>query len=74
MLWRLGDNGRVAAPLEAFWSKNPNYIPRHVGRCYPHGHAEVPDMKAGVACQIDTLKRVAGMLIDTANSAAVQVK
>jgi hypothetical protein len=30
-----GDNGRVAAPLEAFWSKNPDYIPRHVGRSLP---------------------------------------
>jgi hypothetical protein len=49
-------------------------MPNQLGRCYPHGHPEIPDMKEAVACQIDTLERVAGMLIDNANSAATQTK
>ncbi|HEY6269362.1 MAG TPA: hypothetical protein VIX11_13755 [Candidatus Acidoferrum sp.] len=71
---KTADDSRVAAPLRAFWSKNPNFVPRHLGRCYPHGHAEITDMKAGVACQIDVLQRVAGMLIDAADTEATQAK
>jgi hypothetical protein len=67
---KTGDVDRVSAPLRAFWSKNPNYVPRHLGRCYPHGHAEITDMRAGIACQIDVLQRVAGMLQDTAEAEA----
>jgi len=58
-----GDATKVAGPLQEFWSKNPNFIPRHLGRCYPHGHAEVTDSKSATACQIDTLQRVATILI-----------
>ena len=67
---KTGDDSRVVAPLRAFWSKNPTYVPCHLGRCYPHGHIEITDMKAGVACQIDVLQRVAGMLGDTAETEA----
>lgn len=67
---KTGDDSKVGAPLRAFWSKNPNYAPRHLGRCYPHGHAEIADMQAGIACQIDVLQRVAGMLGDTAEAEA----
>jgi len=63
-----GDATKVEGPLHEFWSKNPNFIPRHLGRCYPHGHDEVTDNKSAVACQIDTLERVATMLINTASS------
>jgi hypothetical protein len=57
------DASKVAQPLQEFWQANPNFIPRHLGRCYPHGHAEVTDTKSSVACQIDTLERLATMLI-----------
>ncbi|SRR6266700_1654882 len=58
------DASKVAGPLQDFWSHNPNFIPQHMGRCYPHGHAEVTDTKTTNACQIDTLERLAGMLIE----------
>jgi len=54
----------VAGPLQDFWAQNPNFVPRHLGRCYPHGHEEITDSKTSIACQIDTLERLAGMLID----------
>lgn len=57
------DASKVAQPLQEFWLHNPNFIPRHLGRCYPHGHAEVTDTKTSVACQIDTLQRLAATLI-----------
>jgi hypothetical protein len=57
------DASKVVQPLQEFWQANPNFIPRHLGRCYPHGHAEVTDTKSSVACQIDTLERLATMLI-----------
>ena len=66
------DAGNVVPPLLDFWSKNPRYMPHHLGRCYPHGHAEIRDMKAAIACQTDVLQRAAGMLIDTANAVAAQ--
>jgi hypothetical protein len=66
------DAGNVVPPLLDFWSKNPRYMPHHLGRCYPHGHAEIPDMKAAIGCQTDVLQRAAGMLIDTANAVAAQ--
>ncbi|HEY6252387.1 MAG TPA: hypothetical protein VI685_20725 [Candidatus Angelobacter sp.] len=57
------DPSKVDAPLQAFWAENPTYIPQHLGRCYPHGHKEVTDQASSVACQTDTLQRVAAMLI-----------
>jgi hypothetical protein len=62
-----GDSTKVAAPLQEFWAKNPDFMPRHTGRCYPHGHDEVTTMQGTVACQIDTLQRVATMLIQSGN-------
>jgi hypothetical protein len=70
---KTGDSSKVVPPLQEFWSKNPNYMPRHLGRCYPHGHPELTDMTAGIACQIDVLQRAAGMLIDSAGAEAAQV-
>ena len=61
-----GDSKKVAEPLQEFWSKNPKFSPRHLGRCYPHGHEEVTDDRSTAACQIDTLQQVAIMLIKTA--------
>lgn len=58
-----GDVNRVMQPLHDFWTSNPDYRPNHLGRCYPHGHPEIRDLKGTVACQVDTLQRVAGMLI-----------
>lgn len=57
------DPAKVDAPLQAFWAENPTYIPQHLGRCYPHGHKEVTDEATSVACQTDTLQRVAATLI-----------
>lgn len=57
------DPSKVDAPLQAFWTENPTYIPQHLGRCYPHGHKEVTDEASSVACQTDTLQRVAATLI-----------
>ena len=34
------DTSQVAGPLRDFWSKHPNYVPNHLGRCYPHGHGK----------------------------------
>lgn len=67
-----GDINAVSEPLREFWAKNPNYKPNHLGRCYPHGHAEVRDLNGVVSCQLDVLQRVAGMLIDTADSAGME--
>jgi hypothetical protein len=67
-----GDSTKVAAPLQEFWAKNPDFIPRHLGRCYPHGHSEVTDLKSTVACQIDTLQRVADSLIKASKTATSQ--
>ncbi len=71
---KTGDDDKVSAPLQEFWSKNPRYIPNHLGRCYPHGHAEIRDMKAAVACQIDVLQRVAIMLIGAPSSTVARTK
>jgi hypothetical protein len=57
-----GDSTRVAGPIQDFWSKHPDSMPSHLGRCYPHGHKEIRDMKAAVSCQIDVLQRLALML------------
>jgi hypothetical protein len=67
-----GDATKVTAPLQEFWAKNPDFIPRHLGRCYPHGHSEVTDAKSTVACQIDTLQRVADSLIKASTTATSQ--
>ena len=67
-----GDPTRVAAPLREFWAKNPDFMPRHTGRCYPHGHDEVTTTQGTVACQIDTLQRVATMLIQSAKTESGQ--
>lgn len=71
---RTGDTKDVAPPLQEFWAKNPNYQPNHLGRCYPHGHPEVRDMKGAVACQIEVLQRLDGMLLDTVNSATTKTE
>ncbi|SRR5579871_385196 len=68
-----GDSSKVAAPLQEFWSKNPAFIPRHLGRCYPHGHDEVTDTKSTIACQIDTLQRLASMLIETSKKSGQKI-
>lgn len=63
-----GDATEIDKPLKAFWLKNPGYLPHHLGRCYPHGHAEVTNLTTSVACQVDTLERVATMLIKVSSS------
>jgi len=57
------DPTKVDGPLQEFWTENPAYIPQHLGRCYPHGHKEVTDQASSIACQTDTLQRVAATLI-----------
>jgi hypothetical protein len=65
---KTGDYTKVESLLLEFWAKNPSYLPRHTGRCYPHGHEELRDMKAASTCQIEALQHIAQLLIDTAAS------
>lgn len=65
-----GNTAGIEAPLLDFWAKNPNYMPRHMGRCYPHGHSELHDMKGAVECQVQNLHSLGGILLETAASAA----
>jgi hypothetical protein len=36
------DPNVAAVPIREFWKNHPNYVPRHTGRYYPHGHAGPP--------------------------------
>lgn len=57
---RAEDADRVVGPIEAFWTRFPNYVPAHTGRCYPHGHDKY---ETGVDCHIAQLRwRVRALL------------
>jgi hypothetical protein len=45
----------VVEPLQSFWRKHPTYAPRHTGRCYHHGHANM-SYRTPEECQIDELQ------------------
>ncbi len=53
---------QVAAPIRSFWRKHPDYKPRHTGRCWPHGHPELP-YKTAEECQITELKRMLSIIL-----------
>jgi hypothetical protein len=54
------DRGVLAESLQSFWQENTDFAPHHMGRCYPHGHAEFP-YASPLECQVDEL----GRLLDT---------
>jgi len=58
------DESKVEAPLKAFWTQYPNYVPRHLGRCYPHGHDDLTDSAGTYNCQLSTLQRAVRALTD----------
>jgi hypothetical protein len=50
---RDNDPDAVDEPIRSFWSSTERFAPMHTGRCYPHGHPDVPDP---ATCQIEELK------------------
>ena len=41
----LNDDTDAVTPLiQSFWAQGDVYRPTHLGRCYPHGHADAPDL------------------------------
>ena len=49
-----GNPNMVSPPIVQFWNNHPKFEPGHLGRCYPHGHAEIEYAKP-IQCQLDEL-------------------
>jgi hypothetical protein len=52
----------VADPIRSFWKKHPDYKPRHTGRCWPHGHTDLP-YKTAEECQIKELTHMLNVFL-----------
>jgi hypothetical protein len=61
---KTGNPQTVRPALEEFWGDNERYVPRHSGRCTPHGHPEVHDETSSRECQVNELTKLLETLLE----------